>query len=192
MTVGYFQTKAQIKALGTSDRFDGLTFFVQSLKNVIVPESYMFVASSTLTADDDDILIPSDNPTTGRWHKFAFNRASPSFGGQIICTAGASISGSGKAFQFYAQSKLDIYVQVGFGLTIPTGSKSIQVYKWNQLPNTSQTGKVFADEAPSTGGKLTIDIDATNKYISFGALFSDTWDGCYFFRDGNTFTLVSR
>ncbi|MBW4677136.1 MAG: hypothetical protein KME52_24965 [Desmonostoc geniculatum HA4340-LM1] len=180
-----------LKALTDSQRIDGYARLVKSDAKGL-PAWYTFLAASSAAGDDDAVVTPNDNPSTGRWIKSSGAGGGADFGGAIICTSGCTIGG--KAFQFYApQSSLQLIVQVGFGISITSGIKSIQIHRWNQTPNTGLTGRQFAAEMPHTGGKAIITIDSTYKWISVFAKNSNNsgaFDGVCFVVSGNVITLV--
>lgn len=188
---------AAIKALTLSQRTDGYTRQAQS-DATGNPAWYTFLASSTASADDDLVLLPLDNPSTGRWHKNGGAGGGASFGGQIICTSQctAAAGGSGKAFQFYApQNNLGLIIQPGFNINIQNTSNAIAVYRWSQQPNTSMSGKESTPIAqlPSTGGRFNLAINSTYKWISVFAknpANSNYLDGTCFVINGNVITLL--
>jgi hypothetical protein len=66
---GYFiASKASIKAIPPNLRSNGYT---RATALGTKAEWYMFLAASNVVADDDSVLMPNDNPVTGRWHKYA-------------------------------------------------------------------------------------------------------------------------
>jgi hypothetical protein len=186
---------AALKALTDSQRISGYTRLVKSDTKGL-PAWYTFIDSSTATGDDDSVLLPNDSPTTGRWLKSSGAGGGASFGGQIICTSNCALGG--KAFEFYApQISLELVVQVGFGISVYSGTKSIQIHRWNQAPNTNLTGREFAAELPHTGGKAIITIDNTSKWISVFAknpsnVYSSFsgFDGACFTVNGSVLTLI--
>ncbi|MBD2364522.1 hypothetical protein H6G36_25670 [Anabaena minutissima FACHB-250] len=152
---------------------------------------YQYDASASNTEDLPSIVNPTD--TTGRWFQFGGNGGSGvSFGGLITCTDDCTIGG--KAFTFYApQMGLKLEIVPGFDITITSGSTSIQIHRWSELPNTELTGREFAAELPHTGGTVEIDIDSTYRWISIFAKNPDNgdlFDGVCFVVDGNTCTLM--
>lgn len=59
---------AALKAIAPTDRANGYTRLVLSdAENK--PAWYTFLATSTLAGNDDTVLLPSDNPSAGRWLK---------------------------------------------------------------------------------------------------------------------------
>ncbi|MEH2456965.1 hypothetical protein [Nostoc sp.] len=165
---GYLiDSKTLIKALTPEQRTNGYSRATTIGTNA---EWYMFISSSTSAADDDLVLIPNDNPTTGRWHKYASNRGGGGFGGQIICTTGCTVAagGSGKAFQFYApHSALELIIEPGFDINIQNVADAIRVYRYSQEPNTSRTGQEATPIAtlPKDGGKILVDITSIWRWI---------------------------
>ncbi|MBD2489002.1 hypothetical protein [Aulosira sp. FACHB-615] len=183
---------AALKALNSSQRTDGYARLVK-LDADGKPSWYTFIASSTATGDDDTIIKPSDNPSSGRWIKSSGAGGGESFGGIITCTSGCAVGG--KAFTFYApHTSLSLEIEVGFDITIASGTDSIQLHRWNQLPNTGLTGRQFVAELPHTGGSANAIIDSTHRWISIFArnpsLDFDAFDGVCFTVSGNTITLI--
>lgn len=71
ISVGYtIANIAALKALTESQRTNGYARLVLSTTSG-KPFWYAFIAASTDTADNDFILIPDDEPTSGRWIKSA-------------------------------------------------------------------------------------------------------------------------
>lgn len=58
-----------LKALTAEQRTDGYARLVKSPPNNQPPAWYIFKESSTENGDDDNILIPNDYPSTGRFYK---------------------------------------------------------------------------------------------------------------------------
>ena len=177
-----------LKALTSSQRTDG---YARLVKNI--PAWYTFSSSSTATADDDAVLMPNDNPPTGRWIKSSgTGGAGSSFGGAIICNSECAIGG--KAFMFYApQSSVEINIQIGFDISITIGSDSIEIYRWSELPNISLSGMELIGNLPDTGGKINVTINSTYRWISIFAKNDSTggiFDGVCFSAEGNTMTLI--
>ncbi|MHC5827600.1 MAG: hypothetical protein ACYT04_69895, partial [Nostoc sp.] len=160
---------------------------------------YTCISASTATPDDDLVLLPNDNPSTGRWLKCggAGGGGGASFGGIMICTSGCTVAagGSGKALQFYApQANLGLIIQIGFNINIQVGSSAIAIYRWSAAPNTSLTGKESLPiiSLPNTGGKFNLIINSTYKWISVFAknpANSNLLDGVCFVVNGNVITL---
>lgn len=186
-----------LKALTSSQRVDGYSRQVNNDANGC-PSWYTFINASTATGDDDLVLLPNDNPSTGRWLKNGGASGGASFGGQIICTSGCTTAagGSGKALQFYApQANLGLTIQPGFGISIQNVSNAIAIYRWTAAPNTSLTGKESSPIAqlPSTGGKFNLTVDSTHKWISIFArnpANSNYLDGTCFVINGSVITLL--
>lgn len=180
---------AALKALTPEERTDSYARLVKS-----VPAWYMFDAGSSDAGDDDAVLIPDDNPTTGRWIKSSgAGGGGSSFGGVTICTGDCAIGG-GKAFTFYAPNILDLVIVPGFDIVITSGATSIQIHRWSQEPNTSLDGREFVAELDATGGIAPVDIDSTYRWISVFAknpTNSDFFDGVCFTVSGNILTLIS-
>lgn len=176
-----------LKALNSSQRTDGYARLVKS-----IPAWYTFNATSTATGNDDTIVTPSDNPSSGRWIKSSGTGGGDSFGGIITCTSGCAVGG--KAFTFYApHTSLSLKIEVGFGISITSGSNSIQMHRWNQTPNTGLTGREFVAELPNTGGNTSVDINSTYRWISIFAknpAKSNQFDGVCFTVSGNVVTLI--
>ncbi|MEH2067922.1 MAG: hypothetical protein V7K47_07100 [Nostoc sp.] len=192
---GYFiADKEAIKALTPSQRANGYTRST-TVNNDI--EWYGFVAASTATPDDDLVLMPNDNPANGRWHKYAGNRGG-GIGGKIICTSQCSSAagGSGKAFQFYSpQAGLQMLILPGFDISILNVSDAIRVYRWSQEPNTNGTGQEANPiiQLPKTGGKFSVNITSTYRWISVYARnpSNNNWlDGTCFTVSGNVISLL--
>lgn len=194
---GYFiADKTAIKALTPSQRTNGYTRSTSIGTDV---EWYMFLAASTATADDDLVLMPDDNPTTGRWHKYAGNRGGGGgIPGQIICTSACTTAagGSGKAFQFYsAQTALPLVIVPSFDISIQNVSDAIRVYRWSQQPNMPRTGQEASAivQLPKAGGKFTVNITSTYRWISVYArnpANSNYLDGTCFTITGNVISLL--
>jgi hypothetical protein len=199
-TATYFiASKAAIKALTSDKRTDGYSRAVASATD---PDWYMFLSASTANADDDLVLMPDDNPTTGRWHKYAGKRGGTSFGGGIICTDNCTIvgGGSGKAFGFYAAITVELIIQPSFDISIQTNNDAIRVYRWSQMPNTARTGQESTPliQLPGTGGKATVVANSTYRWISVYARNPaktmrnglNDLDGTCFTVSGNLVTLL--
>lgn len=183
---------AALKVLNNSSspkRVDGL-FLVVSDRGDGLPAWYRYNADYAGSETPPSIIFSNDG--VGGWFQFSGGSGGALFGGQTICTSECAIGG--KAFTFFApKSDLELNVQVGFDVSITSGLKSIQIHRWNQEPNTSLNGRVFAAELPHTGGNVTIDIDSTYRWISFFAKNpgkSDAFDGVCFSISGNTCTLI--
>ena len=184
-----------LEALTSSQRTDGYARYVES-DSVGNPSWYMFKASSTATADGNLVVIPNDNPSTGRWIKTGGSSASnfSEFGGGNLCTSGQCAIG-GKAFQFYApQTNLPLLIIPSFDIAIATGTDSIQLHRWSQQPNTALTGRTFAGAIANTGGTINVTIDSTYRWISFFARNpsngNNAFDGVCFTMNGNVVTLL--
>ncbi|MEH2393692.1 MAG: hypothetical protein V7K21_19195 [Nostoc sp.] len=187
-----------LKTLTSTQRIDGYSRLVKSDASGI-PSWYTFINASTATPDDDLVVTPSDNPSTGRWLKSSgAGGGSASFGGQIICTSQctSSAGGSGKAFQFYApQANLKLIIQPGFNINIQSGSQAIAIYRWSQEPNTLLVGResIPVAQLSEDGGNLTITIDSTYQWITIFAKNpsnSNYLDGVCFVINGNVITLL--
>lgn len=57
-----------LKSIPPNARVDGLSWLVRQNKNKL-PCWYSWIASDTSLADDDEVVIPTDNPGLGRWIK---------------------------------------------------------------------------------------------------------------------------
>ncbi len=189
---------AAIKALTSSQRTDGYSRLVKTDANG-KPAWYTFISATTATADNDLVLMPDDNPSTGRWLKSGgAGSGGAAFGGAVICTSACTTAagGSGKAFQFYApQPTLELIIQPSFGISIQNVSDAIRVYRWSQQPNTPRTGQEASPivQLPSSGGKFTITITSTYRWISVYARNpgnSNFLDGTCFVVSGNVITLL--
>ncbi|MEH1902522.1 MAG: hypothetical protein V7L04_14155 [Nostoc sp.] len=185
---------AALKALTSSQRIDGYSRLVKSDAKSN-PAWYTFISTSTATPDDNLVVLPSDNPSAGRWIKSSGSATGGgvAFGGANLCNSGCTIGT--KAFEFYApQTNLELIIQVGFGISITAGSKSIQIYGWSQQPNTSLNGRQFIAEIANTGGKIIIPtLDSTHKWLSIFAknpAKSGQFDGVCFTVTGNVITLI--
>ncbi len=182
-----------LQGLTSSQRTDGYARFVESDANAR-PSWYMFIASSTAAADGDLVVMPSDNPTTGRWCKSGAAASSTvEFAGSTACTSGQCAVG-GKVFQFYApQSNLPLIVVPNFDISIAPESDSIQLHRWNQQPNTNLNGREFVSAIANTGGSCTVTINSTYRWISFFAknpANNGYYDGVCFTVNGNVCTLL--
>ncbi|MEH2201170.1 hypothetical protein [Nostoc sp.] len=185
---------AALKALTSTQRTDGYSRLVKSDASGR-PAWYTFVSASTTQGDDNLVLMPNDNPSNGRWLKSggAASGGGLNFAGEIICNSGCDIGG--KAFEFYApHSNLEIEIQVGFGISITSGSASIQIFGWSQEPNTSLNGRQFIAAVAHTGAKIIIpNLDSTHKWLSIFAKNpskSGQYDGVCFTVSGNVITLI--
>ncbi|MFN6474185.1 MAG: hypothetical protein RMY36_031520 [Nostoc sp. SerVER01] len=187
---GYFiADKAAIKALTPSQRANGYTRATITNGDI---DWYGFLTASTATADDDNVLMPDDNPSAGRWHKYAANRGG-GIPGKIICTSQCTTAagGSGKAFQFYsAQTALPLIIVPSFDINIQNVSDAIRVYRWSQEPNTGRTGQEANPiiQLPKAGGKFTVNITSTYRWISVYA--RNPANNNYL--DGTCFTIVGN
>ncbi|MFN6475372.1 hypothetical protein [Nostoc sp. DedQUE07] len=194
LTGYYIADKASIKALTPSQRSNGYT---RATSIETDAEWYMFLAASTAIADDDAVLMPDDNPTMGRWHKYGSNRGG-GIPGRIICTSECTYSegGSGKIFQFYsAQTALPLIIVPGFDISIDNVSDAICVYRWSEEPNTDLAGQEASPIAqlPKTGGKFTVNITSTYRWIAVYArnpTRGGNLDACCFTMTGNVISLL--
>lgn len=179
-----------LKALTSSQRTDGYSRLVLS-DSILKSAWYVYSSSSTATADGDLVVIPDDS--TGRWLKT--NPPNSDFASTVICTSGCTTAanGSGKALQFLAPGTYDLIIAPGFGISITSGSTSIELHKWSQAPNTGLTGRVWVGAVAHTGGKLSVTIDSTYQFISIFAknpANSNRYDGTCFVANGNKLTLL--
>lgn len=186
-----------LKTLSSTQRTDGYSRQVKADVSGI-PAWYTFLNASTATGDNDLVLLPNDNPTTGRWLKCGGAGGGAAFGGIMICTSGCTVAagGSGKAFQFYApQANLGLIIQPGFNINIQSGSSAIAIYRWSAAPNTTLSGKESLPiiSLPNTGGKFNLLINSTYQWISVFAknpAKSNLLDGVCFVVNGNVITLL--
>lgn len=184
---------ATLETLTSSQRVDGYSRLVKADANGN-PAWYTFISASTATADNDSVVLPNDSPSTGRWIKSSGSSSGgASIGGINLCNSGCAVGT--KAFEFYApQTNLGLVIEIGFGITITSGSTSIQVHGWSQEPNTNLNGREFITAIASTGGKVIIPvIDSTHKWLSIFAKNPDNsnqYDGVCFIVTGNVITLI--
>jgi len=192
---GYYITdKPTIMALTATQRANGYTRATSIGTNA---EWYMFIAASTALADGDLVLMPNDNPTTGRWHKYAVNRVN-SLPGFTVCTSACTTAagGSGKAFQFYSpQTEIPLVIVPGFDINIQNVANAICVYRWSQMPNMPRTGQEASPviQLPNTGGSGVVTITSTYRWISVYArnpANGNHLDGTCFTVAGNVLTLL--
>ncbi|MDJ0677599.1 MAG: hypothetical protein QNJ36_19820 [Calothrix sp. MO_167.B42] len=184
-----------IKAIPPEDRADGYSRLAKSYPSTD-PAWYTFIEASTANGDDDLVLLPNDNPTTGRWHKSSGAGGGSGGGGSnltgaIVCTT--ACGRGGKGFSFDAPQTVEIEAVPGFGISIASGATSIEVHRWDRTPTTSMDGRQFVAHIPHTGGKATVTIDNTYRWISFFARNpsnGNAYDGVCFINDGNVFTLL--
>ncbi|MEH2148617.1 hypothetical protein [Nostoc sp.] len=184
---------AALKALTSSQRADSYARIVKSVA------WYIFDASSAATADDDLVLLPNDNPSTGRWIKIGGSGGGGSdninfTAGSIICTSSCS-SGAGKAFHFDSPQSgfIEVAVDSAIAPYIYVGNRSIQVSLWTQEPNTDMTGRQFIAELPNTGGSVFIATDDYRPWLTVQAKTGNTnpQDGVCSTFSGNTVTLIA-
>ncbi|MEH1777112.1 hypothetical protein [Nostoc sp.] len=182
---------AALKALTSSQRADSYARLVKSVA------WYIFDASSAATADDDLVLLPDDNPSTGRWIKIGGSGGGGSsninFTGSTICTSSCS-SGAGKAFHFDSPQSgfIEIVVDSALAPYIYTVPDAIQVSLWTQEPNTAMYGRQFVAELPKTGGSVFIATDDYRPWISVQARNpGSNHDGVCCTFVGNTVTLLA-
>lgn len=184
---------AALKALTSSQRIDGYSRLVKADASGN-PAWYTFIAASTATPDDDTVVLPDDSPGTGRWIKSSGSSSGgAAFGGTNLCNSGCDIGT--KAFEFYApHTNLELVIEIGFDISITTGSTSIQIHGWSQEPNTSLTGRQFIVAIAHTGAKITIPVlDSTHRWLSIFAknpAKSGQYDGVCFTVSGNVITLI--
>lgn len=179
-----------LKALTSSQRTDGYARLVES-DTTNKSAWYIYFSSSTATADGDLVVLPDDS--LGRWLKT--NPPNSDFASTVICTTECTTAanGSGKALEFLAPGNHDLIIVPGFGISITSDSTSIQLHRWSQEPNTELTGRVWAGAVAHTGGKLSVTIDSTYKWVSVFAknpANSNLYDGVCFVANGNTLTLL--
>ncbi|AUB37530.1 hypothetical protein COO91_03475 [Nostoc flagelliforme CCNUN1] len=193
LTGYYIADKASLKALTPSQRTNG---YSRATSIGTDSEWYMFLAASTANADDDAVLMPNDNPPTGRWHKYGSNRGG-GIPGRIICNSqcGIAAGGSGKAFQFYSAQTVGLVIVPGFDINIQTNNDAIRVYRWSQEPNTPRFGQEATPiiQLPKTGGKFTVNITSTYRWISVYARNpsqNNNLDGTCFTVTGNVISLL--
>ena len=194
-------SKSALKALSSSQRADSYARLVKSVG------WYMFDASSGSAADDDLILMPDDNPSFGRWIKIGGSGGGGSGGGgeeesaisgTITCTTGATVSNSGKVFEFSNYGSFLLTIAVASGVTINSGSNKIIVHQWTQEPNIEQFGKIETRLATfgSTGGGFVITVVSGARWITLGAKHPGSpsndysFDVPYITRLGNILTIV--
>ncbi|MBN3875245.1 hypothetical protein [Nostoc sp. JL23] len=182
---------AALKALTSSQRADSYARLVKSVG------WYMFDASSTATGDDDLVLLPDDNPSTGRWIKIGGSGGGGggniNFTGSIICTSSCGAS-QGKAFHFDSPQSgfIQIVVDPAIASIIYTVPDAIQISLWTQEPNTAMTGRQFVAELPKAGGSVFISTDDYRPWISVQARnLSSSHDGVCCTFGGNTVTLLT-
>ncbi|MBN3951932.1 MAG: hypothetical protein HWQ38_37900 [Nostoc sp. NMS7] len=187
-----------IKALTPLQRTNGYSRQVQA-DAAGLPAWYTCISASTATPDDDLVLLPNDNPTTGRWLKCGgASGGGAAFGGIMVCTSGCTVAsgGSGKALQFYApQANLELVIEIGFDINIQLVSDAIAIYRWSAAPNTTLSGKESLPiiSLPNTGGKFNIIINSTYQWISIFAknpAKNNLLDGVCFVVNGNVITLL--
>lgn len=175
---------SSLRALTAAQRVD-------SYARLVASEAawYIFNAANNAPEDNVNIISPSDNPATGRWIRCNHDS---NCSGDIICTTGCSLGG--KAYRFDAAVDMFLKVVPGFDISISSGVKSIQIHRWNQLPNTNLTGRTFLAELPNTGGVVFLPITNTFRWISIFAgnpSRGGGFDGVCFRISGNICTLVS-
>lgn len=184
---------AALKALTSSQRADSYARLVKSVG------WYMFDASSTATADDSLVLLPDDNPSTGRWIKIGGSGGGGggniNFTGSIICTSSCGAS-QGKAFRFDSPQSgfIQIVVDSAIASGIHASSNAIQISLWSEEPNTDMEGRQFVAEIPETGGSVFIATDDYRPWLTVQARnAADSWnhDGVCCTFSGNTVTLLA-
>lgn len=115
----------------------------------------------------------------------------PILSGSLICTGQCSTGG--KAYQSSANQTVNLNIVPSPNLPIVSGSNSIQIHRWNQLPNTSLAGRIFLSALPATGGTVPITLDGGYQYFSIFAKNPNKgnfYDGCCFTVSENTINLV--
>lgn len=176
--VGYSITKTALKALTEEQRVD------KYARHVDLGDRYRwftFVASSSAIPDDINILMPNDEPETGRWIGDVAGSSPPLLGKMVCLDECSSIEPlSGKAFQFFApQTDIELIVKPGFNIGIsaentnyePPIDNGIQIHRWTQEPNHDMNGRVFVAELPHTGGAIKLSINnSSQNWISCFAL----------------------
>jgi hypothetical protein len=196
--VGYsILSISAIKAIGAEDRVNGYCRITRGNFN----SWYMFVESSTAIPDEINVLLPNDNPTTGRWHK---SNENPSLPAILVCENQCNLDGSGKALKFYAPYEGEIIVKPSFDIAIgdyweqelrsgnETRDKSVEVQVWNQEPNFNMDGRKFVENLPRTGGKVSIKMDSDYRWLSIFACEDggSSRDGVCFIINQNLITLI--
>lgn len=182
----YAITKAALKALTTAQRIDKYARHVDDGTGKY--RWFTFVSASAVVADDINILMPDDNPDTGRWIGDQAEPSTMPLLGRIDCTTGCdAYTGAGKAFKFYApQTSALVIVKPGFDCGIDTGADSIQIHYWTQEPNFDMIGRQFVAEMPHTGGSCIISItNSGENWISCFARTSGTFRGACCYMLGN-------
>ncbi|MHC5779307.1 hypothetical protein [Nostoc sp.] len=119
---GYFiADKAAIKTLTSVQRSNGYTRASYSgTDSSPDAEWYMFIAASSAGADDDSVLMPNDNPPTGRWHKYAANRAGVGGGASnLVMTSSGNPPTADPPTQSPTSGVMYIHLQIqaGYGST---------------------------------------------------------------------------
>jgi hypothetical protein len=198
---GYSITKTALKALTAGQRID------KYARHVDLGNGkhywFTFVSASDATPDNISIIMPDDNPATGRW--IADDGAAEAYyGGEMACsndcpTDRNNLYYSGKAFKFYCPQNIRIIIKPTFGMTITPGSTSIQLFRWSQSPNTYTDGREFVAEMPHTGGSTFLEIDSGHRWISIFAKnpsnvsvdLESGFDAACFVMNGNVATLLS-
>lgn len=190
---------AALKALNNSSdlkRIDGV-FLAVGDRGDGLPGWYRYDAASTNTESLPDIVSPADN--VGRW--FQFGGATPAvpaaIAGSVICTTGAPVSGSGKAFEFASYGDFSLTIAVDSAVSLLSGSTTIIVHLWTQVPNSAQTGKIEPRviSLPNTGGSVIVSVTSGKRWLTLGAKFaSQSFYDCPYFTAGanNNLTIVGR
>jgi hypothetical protein len=187
-TTGYFRTKAAIKARSSSNRANG--YFVSALSGNQL-KFYVFVSASTAKADDESVLMPDDNPATGRWHEYG---ESYSFMHELICTHDCSVGK--KIIKLHSGSFVPMIVVPSYDINITTGADSIAIRRWTEEPNLDFIGKESSPIATfsNEGGAAIASADAGHRWFTFevrNPAKDNVWDTACVLAEKSNYLLVA-
>ena len=182
ISVGYaIANIAAIKALTESQRTNGYTRLVLSATGA-KPFWYVFINASTDTADNDLILMPDDNPGSGRWFKIASNIELTTKTDKLLITNRQTASytlvlaDADKLVEINNASANILTIPPNANVAFPTGTQIlVSQYGAGQTTLVAGSGVTLRSDS----GKLKISSQysgatlikiATNEWYVFGSL----------------------
>lgn len=172
------KTAAQIRALGTADREDGLTYQARDLGGAW----FYFDLASTAVAGAE-VLVPDDNPATGRWLKSGAASA-PVEVGTTAPTSTPTAIGQEYVQREVTSGNVFLGIPVNFDrirvnryLATGTTSASDWEPQYGTIKivsaGTSTTADTFSPTATATdadfvGQRYVVDFGATDTNLGFG------------------------
>lgn len=182
ISVGYtIANIAAVKALTDSQRTNGYARLVLSATGA-KQSWYVFISASTATADNDLILMPDDNPSTGRWFKtvasanLGYTAENVANKNQANGYAGLDGSGliSSALLPSYVDDVLEYANLAAFPGTGATGKIYIaldtnKTYRWS--------GSAYVEMVSSPGSTDAITEGSTNRYFTAARVLATVLTG---------------